>query len=172
MIQMVTAPLATRRTLACDVKPHPPVDVEATTRNKIKPATGPTEPLSPWLDRVVNRGQQPGRTALLPHALVGVQQGAVAVAGQQKAAMLVVHTARPPKRQRVVQQAAAIDGKQIALTRNIHYLIAQSKKPIASKSFRRFTKFSALMRLIGGRTGPQSTPAKPIAALQAAANPL
>ena len=142
------------------------------SRNKVEPALGPVEPLGSWLDGVIKRGQQPSGAALLPHALVGVQQGAVAVAGQQEAAMLVVHAARPPKRQRVVQQAVAIDGKQIALTGNIHYLIAQSKKPIASKSFRRLTKFSALMRLIGGRTGPQSTPSKPIAALQAAANPL
>ena len=66
-------PLADRPTVAGEVKPHTTIGISPVFPDEIEPATGPVQPGAILLHGVEQRREQPGTSALLPHALVIVE---------------------------------------------------------------------------------------------------
>ena len=101
-------PLANWLPLSGDVKPHLPVRIKAVPLDELQPVPRRRQPFCTRLHSVVQRRQQPGEPPLLPHSLVRIKQAPVASARDHEPTLLLIHTARQPKRQRVLQQPVAI----------------------------------------------------------------
>ena len=82
------ASLPHRLPLAGHLEEHPSVAVEAVAANELDSVPRKFEPLGAPLHGVVKRGQEPGEPALLPHALVRIENRTVAVQADEEPAML------------------------------------------------------------------------------------